>query len=71
MADVSKLDSLFYPKSIAVIGASTKPKTCGNDILKNLLDTFKGGPVYPINPKAPEVLGVKAYASIKDVPGDV
>lgn len=71
MADVSKLDSLFYPKSIAVIGASTKPKTCGNDILKNLLDTFKGGPVYPINPKAPDVLGVKAYPSIKDVPGDV
>lgn len=71
MADVSKLDSLFYPKSIAVIGASTKPKTCGNDILKNLLDTFKGGPVYPINPKAPEVLGVKAYQSVKDVPGSV
>ncbi|MBQ6108211.1 MAG: acetate--CoA ligase family protein, partial [Thermoguttaceae bacterium] len=45
--------------------------TCGNDILKNLLDTFKGGPVYPINPKAPEILGVKAYQSVKDVPGDV
>jgi len=71
MADVSKLDALFYPKSVAVIGASTKPNTCGNDILKNLLDTFKGGPVYPINPKAPEILGVKAYQSIKDVPGDV
>ena len=71
MADVSKLDALFYPKSVAVIGASTKPNTCGNDILKNLLDTFKGGPVYPINPKAPEILGVKAYQSVKDVPGDV
>lgn len=71
MADVSKLDALFYPKSVAVIGASTKPNTCGNDILKNLLETFKGGPIYPINPKAPEILGVKAYQSVKDVPGDV
>ncbi|MDO4583933.1 MAG: acetate--CoA ligase family protein [Planctomycetia bacterium] len=71
MADVNKLNALFYPKSIAVIGASTKPKTCGNDILKNLLETYKGGPIYPVNPTAQEVLGVKAYPSVKDVPGDV
>ena len=71
MADMNKLNALFYPKSIAVIGASAKPKTCGNDILKNLLDTFKGGPVFPVNPKGGEILGQKAYTSILEVPQDV
>ncbi|MDO4574150.1 MAG: acetate--CoA ligase family protein [Planctomycetia bacterium] len=71
MVDVNKLNALFYPKSVAVIGASTKPGTCGNDILKNLLATYKGGPVYPINPKADEILGQKVYKSVKDIPGDV
>lgn len=71
MADFAQLNAMFYPKSIAVIGASTKPGTCGNDIMKNLLDTFKGGPVYPVNPTADEVLGVKAYPTVNDIPGDV
>ncbi|MDO4550664.1 MAG: acetate--CoA ligase family protein [Planctomycetia bacterium] len=71
MADYAQLNALFYPKSIAVIGASTKPRTCGNDIMKNLLDTFKGGPVYPVHPTAAEILGVKAYPTVNDIPGDV
>lgn len=71
MADAEKLNALFYPKSIAVIGASTKPGTCGNDIFKNLLETYKGGLVYPINPTAKELMGHQVYASVKDVPGEV
>ena len=71
MANSTQLNAMFYPKSIAVIGASTKPGTCGNDILRNLLDTYHGGPIYPVNPTAPEVLGVKAYATVNDIPGDV
>ena len=63
MADLSRINTLFYPKSIAVIGASTKVGTCGNDIVKNLKATFTGD-IYPINPKAPEICGLKAYTSV-------
>lgn len=70
MADLSRINTLFYPKSIAIIGASAKLGTCGNDITKNLKDTFQGA-IYPINPKAPEILGLKAYTSVLEVPGDV
>lgn len=65
------LDSLFRPKSVAVIGASTRELHIGNRIIKNLLDFGFTGPVYPINPKADEIQGIKAYGSILDVPTDV
>jgi acetate---CoA ligase (ADP-forming) len=65
------LDSLFNPKGVAVIGASGKELHIGNRVIKNLLDFgYKGG-IYPINPKADEIRGVKAYKSILDVPGRV
>ena len=65
------LDTLFNPKSVAIIGASTKELSIGNVITKNLLRYDFKGPIYPINPKANEVRGVKAYKTIFDVPGDV
>jgi acetyltransferase len=65
------LDSLFKPNAVAVIGASTKELHIGNRIVKNLLDFGFKGPIYPINPKADEIRGVKAYGSILDVPGQV
>jgi acetyltransferase len=65
------LDSLFSPKSVAIIGASTKELSIGNVITKNLLHYKYKGPIYPINPKANEVRGIKAYKTIFDVPGDV
>ena len=65
------LDSLFNPIGVAVIGASGKELHIGNRVIKNLLDFgYKGG-IYPINPKADEIRGVKAYKSILDVPGQV
>ena len=63
-----KLDAFFNPKSIALVGASTKPHTVGNDLLRNLLFTEFNGPVYPVNPKAQSVLGVHAYPSLKELP---
>ena len=48
----SKLDAIFKPSSIAVVGASTRPGTVGNDIFRNLLFNEFHGSVYPINPKA-------------------
>jgi acetate---CoA ligase (ADP-forming) len=66
-----KLDAFFNPKSIALVGASTKPHTVGNDLLRNLLFTEFNGSVYPVNPKAQAVLGVHAYPTIKNLPGPV
>jgi acetyltransferase len=65
------LDALFRPKSVAVIGASTKELSIGNRIIKNLLDFGFKGSIYPISLKADEIRGVKAYKSILDVPKDV
>ncbi len=63
--------SLLSPRSIAVIGASTQSGKVGHDILNNLVTEEFMGKVYPVNPKADTILGVKAYASVKDIPGDV
>jgi acyl-CoA synthetase (NDP forming) len=65
------LDSLFRPKSVAVIGASTKELSIGNRIVKNLIDFGFKGSIYPISLKADEILGIEAYKSILDVPGEV
>ena len=68
---MSKLDALFNPKAVAIIGASTKELSIGNIIIKNLCHYNYQGPIYPINPKVDEVRGLKAYKSILEVPGEV
>jgi len=65
------LDTLFRPKKVAVIGASTKEFSIGNRVIKNLLDFGFKGDIYPINPKADEVRGIKAYKSILDCPENI
>ncbi len=65
------LDALFRPKAVAVIGASSKELSIGNRVIKNLIDFGFKGAIYPINPKADEIRGLKAYPSILDCPGDV
>ena len=65
------LDALFRPKSVAVIGASAKELSVGNRIIRNLVEFGFKGAIYPINPKADEIRGVKAYRSILDVPTEV
>ncbi len=67
----SRLNGILSPKSIAVVGASTRPGTVGNDIFRNLLFCGFNGPVYPINPKAGNVMGVFAYPTLSDVPGPI
>jgi acetyltransferase len=56
---------------VAIIGASQKALSIGNVITKNLLKYGYKGPIYPINPKTDDILGLKTYASILDTPGDV
>ncbi len=65
------LDTLFRPKSVAIIGASTKELSIGNRIIRNLVDFGFKGPIFPINPKADEVRGIKAYKSILDAPDNI
>jgi acetyltransferase len=68
---VSKLDSIFAPKSIAVVGASKRPGNAGNDIFRNLLHAEFNGSVFPVNPKASNILGVACYNKLADIPGPV
>ena len=68
MEDFASLNAIFKPKSVAVIGASTAPGKLGHDILANLKNGGFAGPLFPINPKAEEILGLKVYKSIADTP---
>ncbi len=65
------LDKIMKPKAIAVIGASTKPKTIGSEIMQRLRDYKFNGKIYPVNPKGGIIEGFQAYTSIKEVPGEV
>ncbi|MGA2353570.1 MAG: bifunctional acetate--CoA ligase family protein/GNAT family N-acetyltransferase [Terriglobales bacterium] len=65
------LDAMFAPASVAVIGATSNPGTVGRTVLENLLHGEFQGKVYAVNSKRPEVLGLKAYASIRDIAGPV
>ena len=65
------LNVFFAPRNVAVIGATETPGSVGRTILWNLVTSPFGGTVFPINPKRPSVLGVKAYKSIEEVPEEV
>ncbi|AAK42002.1 Conserved hypothetical protein [Saccharolobus solfataricus P2] len=67
---MDELNYLFKPRSIAVVGASRHKEKVGNVIFRNLLSTFQGK-LYPINTKAEDVEGVKAYKSVKEIPDDI
>ncbi|HOG48082.1 MAG TPA: CoA-binding protein, partial [Anaerolineae bacterium] len=65
------LEMFFAPRSVAVVGAGREPGKLGYDVLNNLLQYGYTGQVYPINPKADEILGLKCYPTVVDVPGPV
>jgi len=68
---MSTLEALFKPRSIAVVGASRQPGKIGYEILRNLKEYGYGGRIYPVNPQAKEILGLKAYPSISSIPDSV
>src|SRR3989338_9421712 len=70
-AKIRNLNSVFSPSSIAVVGASREPNKIGHVIVKNFIDGGFSGKVYPINPNAEKILGLKAYRSVLDVKGAV
>ena len=65
------LDKIMKPKSIAVIGASTKEHTIGSDIMKRLQEYNFNGNIYPVNPKGGVIEGLQAYTSVLEIPGEV
>jgi acetyltransferase len=67
----SGMEKVLEPRSVAVIGASTRRGTIGGEIFHNLISGGFEGPVYPVNPKVSAVQSVAAYKSILDVPGPV
>jgi acetyl coenzyme A synthetase (ADP forming)-like protein len=65
------LNSLLKPKSIAIVGASATPGKIGYTVLENLQKSGYKGDIYPINPSATDILGIKCYAAITDVSGGI
>ena len=65
------LDKIMKPKSIAVVGASTKEHTIGSDIMKRLQEYKFTGKIYPVNPKGGIIEGLQAYTNVNEIPGEV
>jgi len=63
------LDNLFFPRAIAIIGASADPTSKGYDYLKGMMEFDFAGQLYPVNPKADKILGLEAYPRVRDIPG--
>jgi acetyl coenzyme A synthetase (ADP forming)-like protein len=66
---VRQMNRIMKPDGVAVIGASAESGKIGNSVMKNLINGGYKGAIYPIHPNAAEILGKKAYKSVKDVPG--
>ena len=62
------LEKFFEPKSVVVVGASSVPRKPGNDVIRNILANEYPGKLYLVNPKGGEIMGIKAYPSIQDLP---
>jgi acetyl coenzyme A synthetase (ADP forming)-like protein len=68
---LASMNRIMRPAAVAVIGASAEEGKIGNSVMKNLVNGGYAGEIYPINPKATEILDRKAFKSIADVPGDI
>ncbi|MBC8373700.1 MAG: acetate--CoA ligase family protein [Planctomycetes bacterium] len=65
------LDSIFYPKSVAVLGVTPTPETVPNDIFRNILTSGYTGVLYPVAPFKRSIYAVKAYRYVLDIPDEV
>ncbi|MFJ8151396.1 acetate--CoA ligase family protein [Streptomyces sp. NPDC094468] len=68
---LTSMRRLMQPRSVAVIGASNEAGKIGNSVMRNLVDGGFAGEIHPVNPRADDILGRKAYKSVTDVPGEV
>ena len=65
------LETLLYPKAVAVIGASRNPDKVGHAVLANLVNNGFKGPIVPVNPEAKEILGLKCYRTLEEYQGQI
>src|SRR5512144_2845619 len=65
------LEAFFTPQNVAVIGATEKAGSVGRTILWNLISSPFGGTVFPVNPKRANILGIKAYPTIGELPDPI
>jgi acyl-CoA synthetase (NDP forming) len=68
---VQTFEPIFYPKSLAIIGASAELAKFGNIILSAIMEIGYGGKIYPVNPEGGEINGLKVYGSLNEIPGEV
>ncbi|MGO4330524.1 acetate--CoA ligase family protein [Cupriavidus sp. 2TAF22] len=68
---VQQMNRIMRPDAVAVIGASAEDGKIGNSVMKNLINGGYQGKIYPIHPKGGEIMGMTAYKSVLDVPGEV
>jgi len=71
MANLHFLDTFFFPSSVAIVGASRNPLSINYRLVENLVRLGFKGRVFPVNPGADEIEGLKAYANLKDIAGHV
>lgn len=61
------LEKMFYPKSIAIVGASNTPGKVGYSVVQNLIEANFSGPIYPVNLKEEKILGLESFPSITKI----
>jgi acetyltransferase len=71
IVDKNVLDKMLRPKTVAIVGASATPGKIGYTVIDNLIKGGYTGKIYPVNPTCTEILGLKCYPSISEVPGEV
>ncbi len=71
MESALNFDKLFNPSSLAIIGASRDESKMGNRFLQSIIDRGYSGKLYPVNPRESEIMGLKSYPSILDIPDEV
>ncbi len=70
-ARVEAMEKIFNPRSVAFVGASNAPMKWGGIVFRNLVQGNFEGKIYPVNPRESEVVGIPAYRSVTDIPGEV
>ena len=65
------LKPFFYPRHVAVVGASRKPTGIGHRIIESLQQGGFAGSIVPVNPHATEIAGLRAFPSLRAIPGPV
>lgn len=71
MQIIPDFDRLFHPSSLAIVGASNNLHKSGGLFLKGLIDSGFRGKLHAVNPNEPDILGLKSYHSILDIPGEI